>query len=179
MRRSLVISLVAVVAALCVGLTTASAAPGAEVRIGWTPTPQWSRPPRYRDRPAGHRRERPATGRERHRARHGPRPGPGRPASGPGSRPEADPGQGGLTVQEFAAEQAANGFNVWRSYDEPGGIRDQLYAARAKPPAGEARGPRPHRPGSRDHRGQADPGRSRATGRQASGRPLQLHPARA
>jgi hypothetical protein len=37
--------------------------------------------------------------------------------------------KGGLTVQEFAAEQAANGFNVWRSYDEPGGIRDQLYAA--------------------------------------------------
>ena len=34
--------------------------------------------------------------------------------------------EGGLTVQEFAAEQAANGFTVWRSYDEPGGIRDQL-----------------------------------------------------
>ena len=37
--------------------------------------------------------------------------------------------KGGKTVREFAAEQAANGFNVWRSYDEPGGIRDQLYAA--------------------------------------------------
>jgi len=37
--------------------------------------------------------------------------------------------EGGLTVQQFAAEQAANGFTVWRSYDEPGGIRDQLYAA--------------------------------------------------
>ncbi len=36
---------------------------------------------------------------------------------------------GGQTVQQFAAEQAANGFNVWRSYDEAGGIRDQLYAA--------------------------------------------------
>src|SRR5262245_2443823 len=36
---------------------------------------------------------------------------------------------GGLTVQEFAAEQAAAGFTVWRSYDEAGGIRDQLYAA--------------------------------------------------
>ena len=34
-----------------------------------------------------------------------------------------------MTVREFAAEQAANGFTVWRSYDEPGGIRDQLYAA--------------------------------------------------
>ena len=37
--------------------------------------------------------------------------------------------RGGQTVQEFAAAQAANGFNVWRSYDEAGGIRDQLYAA--------------------------------------------------
>jgi hypothetical protein len=37
--------------------------------------------------------------------------------------------KGGKTVREFAAEQAANGFTVWRSYDEPGGIRDQLYAA--------------------------------------------------
>jgi hypothetical protein len=36
--------------------------------------------------------------------------------------------KGGKTVRQFAAEQAANGFNVWRSYDEPGGIRDQLYA---------------------------------------------------
>jgi hypothetical protein len=42
--------------------------------------------------------------------------------------------QGGLTVQEFAAEQAAGGYNVWRSYDEPGGIRDQLYAAARKNP---------------------------------------------
>ena len=37
--------------------------------------------------------------------------------------------RGGQTVREFAAEQAADGFNVWRSYDEAGGIRDQLYAA--------------------------------------------------
>ena len=37
--------------------------------------------------------------------------------------------EGGLTVQQFAARQAADGFTVWRSYDEPGGIRDQLYAA--------------------------------------------------
>ena len=37
--------------------------------------------------------------------------------------------KGGKTVRQFAAAQAANGFNVWRSYDEPGGIRDQLYAA--------------------------------------------------
>jgi len=42
--------------------------------------------------------------------------------------------KGGKTVRQFAAEQAASGFNVWRSYDEPGGIRDQLYAAAANNP---------------------------------------------
>jgi hypothetical protein len=36
--------------------------------------------------------------------------------------------QGGLTVQQFAARQALAGFNVWRSWDEPGGIRDQMVA---------------------------------------------------
>jgi hypothetical protein len=40
----------------------------------------------------------------------------------------------GKTVKQLAAEQAANGFTVWRSFDEPGGIRDQMYAlARANP----------------------------------------------
>jgi Zinc carboxypeptidase len=42
--------------------------------------------------------------------------------------------KGGKTVRQFAAAQAAGGFNVWRSYDEPGGIRDQLYAAARKTP---------------------------------------------
>jgi Zinc carboxypeptidase len=42
--------------------------------------------------------------------------------------------KGGKTVRQFAAQQAVNGFNVWRSYDEPGGIRDQLYAAAANNP---------------------------------------------
>jgi hypothetical protein len=36
--------------------------------------------------------------------------------------------KGGKTVKEFAAEQAASGFNVWRSWDEPGGFRDQMEA---------------------------------------------------
>jgi hypothetical protein len=36
--------------------------------------------------------------------------------------------KGGLTVKEFAAQQSQFGFNVWRSYDEPGGFRDQMYA---------------------------------------------------
>src|SRR5688572_2539047 len=42
--------------------------------------------------------------------------------------------KGGKTVREFAAEQAANGFTVWRSYDEPGGIHDQLYAVASDNP---------------------------------------------
>ena len=37
--------------------------------------------------------------------------------------------KGGKTVKEFAAEQSENGFNVWRSWDEPGGFRDQMHAA--------------------------------------------------
>src|SRR5690242_20840278 len=36
--------------------------------------------------------------------------------------------KGGQTVKQFAAAQSAHGFNVWRSYDEPGGFRDQMYA---------------------------------------------------
>ncbi len=42
--------------------------------------------------------------------------------------------KGGLTVRQLAAQQAVAGFNVWRSYDEPGGIRDQLYAAARRNP---------------------------------------------
>ena len=42
--------------------------------------------------------------------------------------------KGGQTVRQFAAAQADGGFNVWRSYDEHGGIRDQLYAAAAANP---------------------------------------------
>jgi hypothetical protein len=40
----------------------------------------------------------------------------------------------GQTVTEQAAAQEAAGFNVWRSWDEPGGIRDELYdVARRNP----------------------------------------------
>ncbi|MDQ5814716.1 MAG: zinc carboxypeptidase [Actinomycetota bacterium] len=42
--------------------------------------------------------------------------------------------KGGKTVKQFAAAQAANGFEVWRSYDEPGGFRDQMYAAARQNP---------------------------------------------
>jgi hypothetical protein len=34
--------------------------------------------------------------------------------------------KGGKTLRELAAAQAASGFEVWRSWDEPGGYRDQL-----------------------------------------------------
>src|SRR5918992_2004901 len=35
--------------------------------------------------------------------------------------------KGQTVAQQFAAQEAG-GFNVWRSWDEPGGIRDQMYA---------------------------------------------------
>jgi hypothetical protein len=40
----------------------------------------------------------------------------------------------GQTVRQQAALQAAGGFNVWRSYDQPDGIRDELYSIAAKNP---------------------------------------------
>ena len=33
----------------------------------------------------------------------------------------------GKTLRSVVASQAAGGFNVWRSWDEPGGIRDELF----------------------------------------------------
>ena len=42
--------------------------------------------------------------------------------------------KGGQTVKEFAAAEAAGGFTVWRSWDEPGGIKDQLVQAAAANP---------------------------------------------
>ena len=40
----------------------------------------------------------------------------------------------GLTVTQQAARQAAGGYNVYRSWDEPGGIRDELFdVARRNP----------------------------------------------
>jgi hypothetical protein len=41
----------------------------------------------------------------------------------------------GLTVQQQAAAQAEGGFDVWRSFDEPGGIRDELYEIAKKHPS--------------------------------------------
>lgn len=42
--------------------------------------------------------------------------------------------KGGQTVRQFAAKQAAGGYTVWKSYDEPGGIRDQLVRAARRNP---------------------------------------------
>ena len=89
--------------------------------------------------------------------------------------------KGGKTVKQFAAAQAAGGFTVWRSYDEPGGIRDQMYAARAHIPAASPSSSRSARRGqgreilalkvTQGARGQRD-------GTPAGGA-LQRHPARA
>ena len=40
----------------------------------------------------------------------------------------------GRTQAQRAAAQAAGGFNVWRSYDAPGGIRDELYSIARRNP---------------------------------------------
>jgi hypothetical protein len=40
----------------------------------------------------------------------------------------------GQTVTEQAAAQAVGGFNVWRSFDEAGGIRDELYEVASQNP---------------------------------------------
>ncbi len=132
MRRSLICSLIAaVVAALCVGLTTQAetAAPGrsSDQLDVYTATVSAADLPGL--------------------ARQGLDVSDQRAASGGGvklslvlDRTQAkrlrDQGvqlsltrvQGGLTVREFAAAEAANGFRVWRSYDERGGIEDQLRA---------------------------------------------------
>jgi hypothetical protein len=46
--------------------------------------------------------------------------------AGKGVKPVLKRVQGGQTVQQFAARQQAAGFQVWRSWDEAGGIRDEL-----------------------------------------------------
>jgi hypothetical protein len=36
-------------------------------------------------------------------------------------------GKDGKSARQMAQEQADSGYDVWRSYDEPGGIRDEMY----------------------------------------------------
>lgn len=45
-----------------------------------------------------------------------------------GVRAEVKKNKDGKSARQLAAEQSVDGFTVWRSFDEPGGIRDQLYA---------------------------------------------------
>src|SRR6476469_7614948 len=40
----------------------------------------------------------------------------------------------GRSQAQRAAEQAASGFTVWRSYDEPRGMRDELYSIAQRNP---------------------------------------------
>ena len=132
MRRSLVISLVAaVVAALCAGLTTASAAPSAgrdpDRLDAYTAVVQAAQLPTIAQQGidvSGQRQV--ANGIELDMVLDQAQADRLR---GRGVDLKLTRVKGGKTVREFAAEQAANGFTVWRSYDEPGGIRDQLYAA--------------------------------------------------
>jgi len=42
--------------------------------------------------------------------------------------------RGGKTLRQFAAAQSQHGFDVWRSYDEEGGIRDQMYRVARRNP---------------------------------------------
>src|SRR5918996_2125513 len=134
MRRSLVISLAtAVVAALCVGLTTASAAPGDQDRLdAYTAVVQADELATIAQQGievSGQRRV--ANGIELDMVLDQAQADRLR---GRGVDLKLTRVKGGLTVQQFAAEQAANGFTVWRSFDEPGGIRDQLYAAARENP---------------------------------------------
>ena len=132
MRRSLVISLVAaVVAALCAGFTTASAAPSAgrdpDRLDAYTAVVQADQLSAIAEQGIDVSGQRPvAAGIELDMVLDQAQADRLR---GRGVDLKLTRVKGGKTVREFAAAQAANGFNVWRSYDEPGGIRDQLYAA--------------------------------------------------
>ena len=137
MRRSLVIALVAAVcAALCVGFTTATAAPSAgraPDRLDvYTAVVQADELPAISDLGIEVSDPRPVEGGiELDMVLDGEQADKLR---GRGVELKLTRVEGGQTVQQFAAAQAANGFNVWRSYDEPGGIRDQLYAAARENP---------------------------------------------
>ena len=138
MRRSLVISLVAaVVAALCAGLTPASAQPSAgrdsDRLDAYTAVVQADEIATIAQQGidvSGQRRV--ANGIELDMVLDQAQADRLR---GRGVDLKLTRVKGGKTVRQFAAEQAAGGFNVWRSYDEPGGIRDQLYAAARNNPS--------------------------------------------
>ena len=79
----------------------------------------------------------------------------------------------GQTVSEQARLMAASGYNVWRSWDEPGGFKDQLHRDRRRESRHRgARGPRHHPSGPGAARAEA--GRAQEGPRQAPGGPLHL-----
>ncbi len=132
MRRSLVISLVAAVfAAVCVGFTTASAAPsaaldpdGLDAYTAVVQPAEIATIAQLGIEVSGQRQV--AAGIELDVVLDQAQADKLR---GRGVDLKLTRVKGGKTVREFAAEQAANGFTVWRSYDEAGGIHNQLYAA--------------------------------------------------
>ena len=86
----------------------------------------------------------------------------------------------GQTVTEQARAQAVGGYNVWRSWDQPGGIRDELFdVADAEPTDRQARGARQDASGSRPDRAEGDAGRPQTARRLTSGGALFVEPARA
>ena len=72
-------------------------------------------------------------------------------------------------MTEQAAAQAAGGFNVWRSWDEPGGIRDELSASRAATRSSSSSRCSGRRIRARADRAQGHAGRARGAGRLAPG----------
>src|SRR5215211_8928907 len=87
--------------------------------------------------------------------------------------------KGGKTVKQFAAAQAANGFTVWKSFDEPGGYRDQLYALASKYPSVTKLVKIGETLHGREILALKVTAGARPEGRQAAGGAVQRHPARA
>jgi hypothetical protein len=79
----------------------------------------------------------------------------------------------GQTVRQQAEAQSAYGFDVWRSFDEPGGIRDELYQIAQRNQRIVKLEVIGHSLEGREiHRPQGDEGRQPARRRVATGRPL-------
>ena len=133
MRRSLICSLIAaVVAALCVGLTTQAetAAPGrsTDQLDAYTATVSVADLPGLARQGLDLSDQRAVPG-EGIKVSLVLDPTQARRLRDQGVQLSLTRVQGGQTLREFAAAEAANGFRVWRSYDERGGIEDQLRAA--------------------------------------------------
>src|SRR5919106_2637998 len=85
----------------------------------------------------------------------------------------------GTSAREFAAAGGERLHCLARLRQRKRDSRAALRHRAPEPAAGEARRPRPHAPGARDHRAQADAGRTRPAGRQPAGGSLLLDAARA